>query len=359
MVAGREVGAVGTGVRGGPYSGAARESNLAPCVRWVMKRSLVVADEVDVKEPNALRGCHPWLDNVLNDLAFFGSHLSSAGCLPGNGGDVSVLLPAEVQEALCRNGTDNWPEFRFDRIPDLASYRRDRGPYYRAEPINPQLLRDAGGAALEDRAILATVSGGKIWDIGRRPERHLCVVLVTRACESFKLYGTDAHGTVPTTEFVNHLMAHAANLRAGYQHSAVIHAHPQALIDLSRHARGENFRGLNRTLYGQRPELVANVPDLVGLIPFQAPGSGSLVEATIHALAMHRLILWARHGVLARESSLERCVDLLEYAETSAAAALRDATLGNALRSFSGEELASFVSMYGLPRHIEQVFATE
>jgi rhamnulose-1-phosphate aldolase len=302
-----------------------------------------------------LRGRDPWLDHQIDELAHWGEHLWKLGCVPGNGGDISILIPEEVQETLEASVDGPALELPFSRIHDLALVRRDRRPYYRAEAVDSRLPSEGGIQRLAGRAIIATVSGGKIWDLARN-ERHLCVIAVGQGGETFRvLYGNREHGTVPTTEFVNHLVAHAIN--AGMlQTSAVVHVHPQNMIDLSRHPATSEYSGLNRVLYAQRPELLANVPDLVGLVPYQPPGSAALVRATLEAIREHRVVLWAGHGVLIREASVERCVDLLEYVEASAHAVLRNLMLGGVLRTISPEEMRAFVDAYGLPSGVLELF---
>jgi rhamnulose-1-phosphate aldolase len=43
------------------------------------------------------------------------------------------------------------------------------------------------------------------------------------------------------------------------------------------------------------------------------------MEATVSALRIHRIILWGKHGVVARSDvSVKRASDRIEYAETGA-----------------------------------------
>jgi rhamnulose-1-phosphate aldolase len=302
-----------------------------------------------------LRGRDPWLDHQIDEFAHWGEHLWKLGCVPGNGGDMSILIPEEVQETLEASVDGPALDLPFSRIHDLALVRRDRRPYYRAEAVDSRLLSEAGIQRLAGRAIIATVSGGKVWDLARN-ERHLCMIAVGQGGETFRvLYGNREHGTVPTTEFVNHLIAHATNAEI-HRASVVVHVHPQNMIDLSRHPAASVYAGLNRVLYAQRPELLANVPELVGLVPYRPPGSAALVSATLDAVRKHRVVLWAGHGVLIREASLERCVDLLEYVETSAHAVLRNLMLGGVLRTMSPEEMRAFVDAYGLSSRVLELF---
>ncbi len=47
--------------------------------------------------------------------------------------------------------------------------------------------------------------------------------------------------------------------------------------------------------------------------------SPELMAATVIALRAHRVVVWAKHGVMARsEQSVKRATDRIEYAETGA-----------------------------------------
>lgn len=60
-------------------------------------------------------------------------------------------------------------------------------------------------------------------------------------------------------------------------------------------------------------------PEGVGYLPFMVPGSSELMAANVEALRRHRVVLWAKHGVMARSAtSVKRACDLIEYAETGA-----------------------------------------
>lgn len=306
----------------------------------------------------SLVGVHPELDALLGELGFFGNVYHNLGFAPGNGGDISVLIPMKVQDEIFA-GDYEGPEIRFDDILRLAELRSDRGAYYRAEAVSEDSISNADLALLDGRLVLATVSGGKIWDLGRNPERNLCLLLVSAARYSFRIvFGHGQFGTVPTTEFVNHLVAHASNRAAGLTNSAVVHLHPQELIDLSRHRAVQGKKDFNYMLYGQRPELLANVPDGIGYVPYLPPGSTGLVEQTREEIFQHRVVMWQRHGILVREHSLERCSDLVEYVNASAAAALRDLMLGGDLASISIEEMKDFVSRYSLPDTVVHMLAS-
>ncbi len=55
------------------------------------------------------------------------------------------------------------------------------------------------------------------------------------------------------------------------------------------------------------------------MLPFMLPGSPVLMEATVASLREHRVVLWSKHGVMARSDiSVTRAADRIEYVETAA-----------------------------------------
>ena len=54
-------------------------------------------------------------------------------------------------------------------------------------------------------------------------------------------------------------------------------------------------------------------------IPFEVPSSPELMAGNIAALRKHRIVVWSKHGVMARSDiSIKRAADRVEYAETAA-----------------------------------------
>ncbi|HEX9013070.1 MAG TPA: rhamnulose-1-phosphate aldolase, partial [Anaerolineaceae bacterium] len=68
-----------------------------------------------------------------------------------------------------------------------------------------------------------------------------------------------------------------------------------------------------------QPELIVQLPEGVGHVPFCIPGSRELEEATLSGLRKHRMVVWSKHGAMARSDlSVKRAADRIEYAETGA-----------------------------------------
>ena len=154
-----------------------------------------------------------------------------------------------------------------------------------------------------------------------------------------------------TSEFNSHLAAHDDQVgRSGTNFHAVVHAQPPHLTYLSHIAAYRDTGTLNEKLMRWQPETIVNLPEGVGVLPFILPGSPALMAANIEALREHRVVLWSKHGVMARSNmSVTRAVDRVEYAETAAKYEHLDLTSGGHGEGLSRAELREVVEAFHVP----------
>ena len=92
-----------------------------------------------------------------------------------------------------------------------------------------------------------------------------------------------------------------------------------------------------------------NLPAGVGVLPFMVPGSAALMAANISCLRTHRIVLWGKHGVMARSDiSVTRAVDRIEYAETAARYEYMDLAIGGKAEGLTLDEMKSVVVAFGV-----------
>jgi rhamnulose-1-phosphate aldolase len=71
------------------------------------------------------------------------------------------------------------------------------------------------------------------------------------------------------------------------------------------------------------------------------------MQATITALRAHRLVLWSKHGVLARSDfSVTRAADLIEYIEAAARYEYMDLVGGGKGDGLTRDELHAVVDAF-------------
>ncbi len=169
--------------------------------------------------------------------------------------------------------------------------------------------------------LIVSGSGRRLRDIADAPLANLACILVERGGRHGKLLtSSQRQFQRVTSEFNSHLGVHADRMR-GTEVSlhAVLHAQPIYLTHLSHFSEYQEERMLNRRLLRWQPETIANMPEGIGILPFLMPGSAQLVVETKLALRNHQIVVWVRHGVMARaDESILHALDLIEYAETAA-----------------------------------------
>jgi rhamnulose-1-phosphate aldolase len=73
------------------------------------------------------------------------------------------------------------------------------------------------------------------------------------------------------------------------------------------------------------------------------------MEANVKSLRAHRIVVWAKHGVMARSDiSVKRAVDRIEYAETAANYEYMDMLLGGRAEGLTLDEIRAVVAAFGV-----------
>jgi rhamnulose-1-phosphate aldolase len=73
------------------------------------------------------------------------------------------------------------------------------------------------------------------------------------------------------------------------------------------------------------------------------------MQANVEALREHNIVLWSKHGVMARsDMSATRAADRIEYAETAARYEYMDLVNGRKADGLSREELRAVADAFGV-----------
>jgi rhamnulose-1-phosphate aldolase len=233
---------------------------------------------------------YPELDELMTLIGEAGERLSEIEASEGAAGNISVYM--------------GWPIDPRRRFPIVETI-----------DLPVPLPELAGGA------FLVSGSGRRLREIIHDPAANLGFVAVDEGGRTGRLYTSPRRLFARlTSEFNSHLAVHADQVRrTGTNFHAIIHAQPPHLTYLSHVARYRDESYLNRHLLRWQPEMIVNLPEGLGSVPFQLPGSPELEAATVESLRIHRVIVWCKHGVMARsDQSVKRAADRVEYAETGA-----------------------------------------
>jgi rhamnulose-1-phosphate aldolase len=157
-----------------------------------------------------------------------------------------------------------------------------------------------------------------------------------------------------TSEFNSHLAVHYDQIKAsGTNFHAIIHAQPMHLTYLSHVPRYQDETFLNTHLLRWQPETIVNLPEGIGFVPFHVPGSAALMAATVASLRSHRIVIWAKHGVMARSDiSVKRAADRVEYAETAAKYEIFNLSTGEIGEGLSIDEIRAICATLNVDQTI-------
>lgn len=230
------------------------------------------------------------LDQLLYQLGEVGKRLSEMNAAEGAAGNVSACLRVPLDVSVL------FPQREMIELPHHS----------------PEL---AG------MALIVSGSGRRLREIADAPLANLACIIVEPGGLNGKMFTSPQRQFQRvTSEFNSHLAVHADRMRATQiSLHAVLHAQPIHLTHLSHLPEYQDEKNLSRRLLRWQPETIFNMPEGIAVLPFLMPGSAQLVVETKLALRERRIVVWARHGVMARaDESILHALDLIEYAETAA-----------------------------------------
>jgi rhamnulose-1-phosphate aldolase len=267
---------------------------------------------------------YPELDDLLEMMGEAGRHLAGIEASEGAAGNISVCLRWQVE-----------PRTRFPVVDEIKL---------------PQPAPELAGATF-----LVTGSGRRLREIINEPTANIACIVVNEGGVTGRLY-TSYHRRFErvTSEFNSHLAVHYDQIcRSNTNFHAVIHAQPVHLTYLSHVPRYQDENYLNTHLLRWQPETIINLPEGIGFIPFRVPGSPELMAGNIESLRQHRIVVWAKHGVMARSDvSVKRAADRVEYAEIAAKYECLNLSAGEIGEGLSAEELREICRTFDVQQNI-------
>lgn len=263
---------------------------------------------------------YPSLGEFLATIGEAGQRLAHINASEGGAGNISLYI--------------GWPIEVRRRFP-------------LAEPFD----LPAPAPALAGGLIIVTGSGRRLRDIHQSPEANLGAVAIGDNGRSATLYTAPARlFQRVTSEFNSHLAVHQDQVaRGGTNFHALIHAQPPHLVYLSHIPEYRDGAYLNRRLIRWEPETIVNLPKGLGVLPYCLPGSPAMMDANVAGLREHNVVLWSKHGVMARsDMSVTRAADRIEYAETAAMYEYMNLVSGGRAEGLSDDELREIVRAFGV-----------
>ncbi|SFB07774.1 class II aldolase/adducin family protein [Cellulomonas marina] len=218
-------------------------------------------------------------------------------------------------------------------------------------PLAAEMELPLPAPALAGRTVLVTGSGRRLRQIHEDPEANVAAVRIHEGGLTATVHTSPRRLFERlTSEFNSHLGVHqdqVARRRLTYQ--AVVHAQPVHLTYLSHVPAYRDTAAMNARILRWEPETVVSLSDGVGVLPFMVPGSAELMAANVAGLRDHEVVLWSKHGVMARSDlSVTRAVDRIEYAETGARYEYMDLVAGGRAEGLTREEIGRVADEFGI-----------
>ena len=267
---------------------------------------------------------YPELDELMNLIGEAGQRLSEIQALEGAAGNISIYIGWQVD-----------PRRKFPLVETITL---------------PQAIPHLAGGAF-----LVSGSGRRLREIISDPGANLGFVVVDEGGQTGRLYSSTRRLFARlTSEFNSHLAVHEDQVRqTGTNFHAIIHAQPPHLTYLSHIPRYQNEVYLNHHLLRWQPELIVNLPEGVGYVPFLIPGSAQLMAATVESLRAHRVVVWGKHGIMSRsDQSVKRAADRVEYAETAAHYEYLNLANGEQAEGLSPEEIRAICATFNIKQTV-------
>ncbi|MCU0489431.1 MAG: class II aldolase/adducin family protein [Anaerolineales bacterium] len=255
----------------------------------------------------------PTLDEFLTTIGEVGQRLDNLQACEGAAGNISICLRGPI---------------------DLSLHF----------PLTSEIELPQNAPGLAGATILVSGSGRRLHEIRNDPPAHLAAVGINKGGRTATLHTSPRRRFEQvTSEFNSHLAVHSDRFRStGANFHALIHAQPIYLSFLSHIPRYQDPAYLNNHLLRWQPETILNLPEGIGVIPFLIPGSAELVAANVENLRKHQLVIWAKHGIMARsDSSINQAADRIEYAETAARYEYLNLAIGEIGEGLSADEIRS------------------
>ena len=230
------------------------------------------------------------LKGIIRDISEVAGILWERGWAERNAGNISVNISEYLSDSNIR--PDNYP------------YRDLQDNYI----------------SLGEQWFLITITGGRMRDLARRPEENILIIKVEDSGRGYFVISeaNNKKTIMPTSELPTHLKIHKMIKERGSNQKVVVHTHASELIALTQVKEYCNENKLNNILWGMHPETIVFVPKGIGFVNFKTPGTGSIAEATLIALADHDIAIWEKHGVFSIGTDIIETFDAIDILAKSA-----------------------------------------
>jgi rhamnulose-1-phosphate aldolase len=251
---------------------------------------------------------------------------------------------ADVAQQLCDKG---WAEATAGNISvNVTEHYTGINMDFRTYPM---ILLNNPLASLKGNYILITTKGSRMRMLAKDPAPCLSLVKISENGTGYQVLFEDRENPdIPSSELPAHLAIHDLLRRTESEDKAILHTHAHELIALSHMKELQDQDSLNGILLRMHTETAFFLPDGIGYIPFQVPGSEKLASASLKKLENHKVILWEKHGCLAVGKDIQTALDRLDLIAKAASVYLLCRQSGFVPEGLTDHQIALLLKSAGL-----------
>jgi rhamnulose-1-phosphate aldolase len=221
------------------------------------------------------------------------------GWAEGSGGNISV------------NVTEFYPAIRMD---------------FRTFPMIPLEVKYP---ALAHHHIFISAKGSRMRNLAKDPGKGICLIKISKKGDCYQvLYEDPDSQLVPSSELPSHIALHNYMVKQGQGEKAIVHTHVHELVALTHDKNLQSETVLNDILLKMHTETAFFIPEGIGYVGMQIPGSQELAKATLKSLKNHKVILWEKHGCLATGKDVHEAFDRIDLMAKAAKIYLMGRSIG-------------------------------
>jgi len=220
--------------------------------------------------------------NVQKEMAEVAGFLWQRGWAERNAGNMSVNITGD--QGKCDMKKLNYPQEKLEKCyPEL-----------------------------NDNFLLVTTSGSRMREVSKNPSENILLLQIVDNGSQLQIYQEKTSKVFPTSELPTHLAVHRFLVQQKAEEKAVLHTHVNELIALTHIAGYQSEAAINDLIWKMHPETQMFLPEGIGYVPFEAPGTEDLAQATVKALEKHRVVIWEKHGCFATGKDINQAFDNID-----------------------------------------------
>ena len=236
------------------------------------------------------------LKELFSDVSRIAGFLSEKGWAESNAGNISINITSFINPAKIKS-------------KPLTVFKLNKNFEF-----------------LNNSFIWVTGSGIRMRDLSQNIEKGSLILNISKnglLCNVYGLSGIDKNfkkttSTIaPTSALPSHLAIQNFQSKINSGQNIVLHTHLTEFIALTQINAFCSENKINNLLRNMQPETKNIIPNGVGFVKFQNPGSENLASETIKSLKNHNVVIWEKHGTMCTGCNILNMFDTLELISKS------------------------------------------